>query len=208
MMDSTLRSQQHMRFYRIGKTRLWGDYGAILIHGMSSHLPRLDGLIQLERTGPFTPPITLPGIGDIVVTDHLRRTIEQAVPSGVSFAPVLKARIVQYRWDLWDRNAPSPAELPESGEPEDFILARPHSPDVAEQLGPLWEVILPEGAQVDSVRIGRGVNEYRIDPATWCGAPLFRPTGKRHVMATEEGKRCLEGAAGEWLDFQEATHRN
>jgi hypothetical protein len=68
----------------------------------------------------------------------------------------------------------------------------------------LWEVILPEGALVDGVRIGRRAYEYRIDPATWCRAPLFRPTGKRHVMATEDGKRWLEERAGEWLSFQEA----
>jgi hypothetical protein len=195
-----------MRFYRIGGSRLWGDYGAILVHGMSRHLPRIDGLIQLERTGPFIPPMTLPGIGDVVVTDEFRTAIERAALAGLSFAPVIKARIVEYRWELWDCTAPSPVELPESGEPEDYILARPHSPAVAAQFGPLWEVILPEGAQVDAVRVGRGVYEFRIDPTTWCGAHLFRPTGKRHVMATEVGKQWLEETTGQWLAFQEAIH--
>ncbi len=195
-----------MRFYRIGGSRPWGDYGAILVHGMSRHLPRLDGLIRLERTGPFIPPITLPGIGDVVVTHKFRAAIERTGLAGLSFAPVIKTRIVEFRWELWDPSAPSPLELPESGEPEDYILARPHSPAVAERLGLLWELILPEGAQVDAVRVGRGVYEYRIDPATWCGAPLFRPTGKRHFMATEGGKQRLEETAGEWLVFQEASH--
>src|SRR5262249_4504338 len=47
----------------------WGDYCEILVQGMSTHLPRKNGLIQLERTGPFVPPISFPGIADVVVTD-------------------------------------------------------------------------------------------------------------------------------------------
>ena len=91
-----------MRFYRIGGSRPWGDYGAILVHGMSRHLPRLDGLIRLERTGPFIPPITLPGIGDVVVTHKFRAAIERTGLAGLSFAPVIKTRIVEFRWELWD----------------------------------------------------------------------------------------------------------
>jgi len=193
-----------MQFYTVKGSWPWGDYGSILVHGMSRHLRRVDGLIQLERTGPFIPPITLPGIGDIVVTDGFRGGLERSGLAGLSFARVDKARIVEYRWELWDRGADAPAEIPESGEPEDYLLARPHSPAVAEQIGPLWEVILPEGGKVDALRLGRGAYEYRIDPATWCGAPLFRATAKRHVMATEQAKRWLEESAGEWLKFQEA----
>ena len=51
----------------------WGDYGLILIHGMSCHLPRENGLIQLERTGPFIPPMTIPGTGDVVLTQAFAR---------------------------------------------------------------------------------------------------------------------------------------
>ena len=50
-----------MNFYRVSSRSLWGDYGSILIKGMSRHLPRRDNLIQVERTGPFIPSITLPG---------------------------------------------------------------------------------------------------------------------------------------------------
>jgi hypothetical protein len=146
----------------------------------------------------------LPGIGDVVVTDGFRTALEQMSFAGLSFGPVIKARIVEYHWESWDRGADSPPEFPEGGEPEDYILARPHSPAISDRLGPLWEVMLPGGADVVTTRVSRLVSEYRIDPATWCGAPLFRPTGKRHVMATEEGKVWLENRAGEWLDFQEA----
>jgi len=79
----------------------WGDYGSILASGMSAHLPRKDGLMQLERTGPFIPPISLPGIGDIIVTDAFRAELESSGLSGFTFAPVMKARIVELNWEAW-----------------------------------------------------------------------------------------------------------
>jgi hypothetical protein len=70
----------------------------------------------------------------------------------------------------------------------------------------LDQVILPEeNVKVDSTRIGRGAYEFRIDPTNWAGSPLFRPAGKRHVMASEEAMQRLEETAKEWVDFQEAT---
>ena len=114
-----------------------------------------------------------------------------------------QARIVEYHWEQWDLATEKPAEYPETGDPENYILARPHSPLIAEQLGELWEVILPEDAEVEGVRIGRGIWEYRVDHSTWRGSHLFRAKGKRHVIATEEAKTWLEYRAGEWVSFQE-----
>src|SRR6202020_580856 len=100
---------------------LWGDYGSILINGLSRHLPRKDNLIQLERTGPFIPPVTLPGLGDIVATSDLKIDLEASDFNQLTFAPVLKARIVEYRWEQWDLTSENPAEYPETGEPENYI---------------------------------------------------------------------------------------
>ena len=120
------------------------------------------------------------------------------------YRPVIKARIVEYRWETWDRSSDSPAEYPEGSEPENYILTRPHSPAIAALVGSLWEVIIPESASVDAVRVGRGEYQFRIDPATWNGAPMFRPTGKRHIMVTEGVSRWLQDRVGAWLSFQEA----
>jgi hypothetical protein len=171
---------------------------------MSRHLPRKDNLIQLERTGPFIPPITLPGLGDIVATSDFKEELEASTFSQLSFAPVVKARIVEYHWEQWDHSSEKPIEYPPGGEPEEYILARPHSPEVAEQLGSLWEVMLPEDAEVEGTRVGRGVWEYRVNQNTWQGSHLFRAKDKRHVIATEEAKAWLKNRAKEWLDFQEA----
>jgi hypothetical protein len=192
-----------VKFYRVSSRNLWGDYGDLLISGMSCHLPRKDNLIQLERTGPFIPPITLPGIGDIVVTSDLRSELEASHFDQLAFSPVLKTRIVEYRWEQWDRTSEEPSEYPESGEPEDYILARPHSRLIAKELGDLWEVSLPEDAEVEGVQVGRGVREYRVNQSTWRGSHLFRAKGKGHVIATEEAKSWLEDRAKEWLGFQE-----
>jgi hypothetical protein len=48
-----------VQFFRLEAPEApWGDYGSILQHGMTAHLGRNpEGLAQLERTGPFIPPI-------------------------------------------------------------------------------------------------------------------------------------------------------
>ena len=47
---------------------------------MTGHLERKDGLLQLERTGPFVPPMTLTS-DNIVVTDALRKEVVGCVSS-------------------------------------------------------------------------------------------------------------------------------
>ena len=86
-------------FYTLAKTRhAWGDYYDLLMHGMSCHSGRDKGLIQLERTGPFVPPISLPGIGDVVVTDRFRKKLEASGLLGLRFQPVTKKLIVESDW--------------------------------------------------------------------------------------------------------------
>ena len=42
-----------MRFFRVINASFWGDYGKILMNGMSRSIPRKNNLIQLERSGPI-----------------------------------------------------------------------------------------------------------------------------------------------------------
>ena len=99
-----------------------GDYGRILVHGMSSHLARVEGRLQLERTAPFVPPLSLPGIGHVVVTAALREQLESEKIAGMTFRALDKARIVHLDWSGWDSAAEGPAVFPPSGEPEDYVL--------------------------------------------------------------------------------------
>ena len=128
-----------MLFSLFPADRTLADISYIFYHGMDSR-PRENGLLQLERTGPFIPPITFPGAGPIIVTNATRQALIDSNLSGFTFLPVIKAHIVEFHWQGLRWNAPKLPEVSKSGEPEDYILDRPHSPVVAEKLGELWEV--------------------------------------------------------------------
>lgn len=113
----------------------WGDYGHILQHGMAYHSPRTDGLLALERTGPYIPPITLPGLGHVVLTSSARKLLESSGLTGFSFRPVKKVLTVELNWETWDLEAEDPPYFPNSREPEDYILGQPDSPSDSAALG-------------------------------------------------------------------------
>jgi hypothetical protein len=165
----------------------WGDYGSILIGGMTGHLPRSDsGLLQLERTGPFVPPISFSG--DWIVMSSFRAQLEGSGLTGLSFRPVVKARIVRLDWHTWDRSLSEPVEYPVGGEPENYILERPHDPGLADAMGELWQLVVPgiraETPDLDFVR------------ATADTLP---------ILVSENARRWLLVAAGEWVSFRD-TH--
>lgn len=118
----------------------WGDYGNILVHGMADFAA--DGTTRLIRTGPFVPPISQPAF-TVVVTDAVRAAMEAQGFVGFDFAPVVKHRIVRLDWQGWDSSADEPAEFPESGEPEDYIMQGVHDTRAAREMGELWELRLP-----------------------------------------------------------------
>ena len=178
----------------------WGDYSDILIRGMSAHSERKDGLIQLERTGPYIPPITLPGLGDIVVTDPFRKQLESSGLSGFSFQAVIKKHIVRLEWHIWDRSTKEPPEYPEGGEPEGYILDRPHSPEASQQLGDLWEVCLSEAAKIH--REGRPTRILLVASSV-NGLDLFRAEGVLNIYLTEKAKEWLEHHALAHVAFVE-----
>ncbi len=180
----------------------WGDYGDILMHGMTAHLHRTeDGRLQLERVGPFMPPITFPGIGDIVVTDAFRVALQHSALTPLSFRPVHKARIVKLSWDAWDRDAALPPSVPASGEPEDYILKRRHSAAAAQALGDVWEVVLPVAARVERSP-GREVS-LLLD--TWGGDDLFRAEGVLYNYASPKAQEWLAEHASEFIMFQDCA---
>jgi hypothetical protein len=186
----------------------WGDYGAILMHGMSMYLERDDGRIQLMRTGPFIPPISFPGVGDVVVTDAFKQQLEQSGLSGFTFRPVVKRHIVRLEWEDWDWDADEPPDWPAEGdpehcEPEDYILQGEHSPEVAKQLGDLWEVCLEEHADIARVRIGSQPwdEEIYLVPSSWDGTDLFRARGGLGIYASERAREWLERIVPQWVSF-------
>ena len=50
----------------------WGDYGRALVTGLTWNLDRTaEGLLQLERTGPFVPPVTVTSWDELLGPDYL-----------------------------------------------------------------------------------------------------------------------------------------
>jgi hypothetical protein len=201
-------SEMDLKFYRVTSIELWGDYGNILVNGMTGHLGEKDGHLQLERAGPFIPPITFPGLSDLVVTDELRQKLETSELGDFQFRSVVKARIVDLPWDSFDRNSEDPPMYPDTGEPEDYILSRPHSPPIADLLGDIWQVALRDGAFVDT-ELQRSPWDYdvRVHTASWNGDHLFygkKPDAffGRWIIVSEKGRSWLELHAGDWVRFE------
>ncbi|HLK67605.1 MAG TPA: hypothetical protein VKU19_29415 [Bryobacteraceae bacterium] len=191
-------------FYRMTGRSLtrWGDYGDILQHGMTAHLGRARNLLSLERTGPYMPPITFPGIGDVVLNVAGRKLLEASGLTGFTFQPVNKTRIVYLPWQDWDLKANKPREYPESGEPEDYILERPSNAHVAEEMGDIWELVVPVTAKIGRPR--EMVNSFRelyVERGSWNGADVFRGAGYGGPLVTERAKAWMEKYFGEYARF-------
>jgi len=180
----------------------WGDYGDILQHGMTSHQPRDGDLLALERTGPYIPPITLPGIGDIVLTSVARASLETSGLSGFDFRPVRKMLTVELHWEKWDLNAEEPQQFPDSGEPEGYILGQPDSPSASKALGDLWELIVPNTATIlRSQAIVHSYKELKLDINTWNGSDLIRSAGYGSMLFTERAANWFTGHWGDYVEF-------
>jgi hypothetical protein len=161
----------------------WGDYGRMLVTGMAER--DADGIVAIERVGPFVPPVALYGLWDIlVVTDGFRRQIEGSGLTGFSFAETRKKRIVRIDWRSWDLSAEDPEKYPAGGEPESYILGRKHNPQVAAELGPLWEVAI-HGSVEDSTDDFARAKGWR-----------------RQIVVSDLAKDWLASEVGEWLSFE------
>lgn len=178
----------------------WGDYGHILMHGMAAHMPRAGDKLRLERTGPFIPPISFPGIGDIVVTDRVRKALEAAEFVGIAFRPVVKARIVRLDWQRWNQTNDEPQFYPRTGEPEDYILGKRHSAELSRSLGRLWE-LLP--TTVVGTASTRGWVVLRKRPR----ADLCRHRFRADSFVSERLRKWLDLNFGEWVCFDRAKVR-
>jgi hypothetical protein len=182
-----------MNFFKISGRSIiptgWGDYGDILQNGMTARVARVGGRLSLERTGPYIPPITLPGIGDIVLTSGAQKLLDGSGLSGFSFLVVEKTLIVELPWETWDLDAQQPAQFPESGEPEDYILGKQHSPNAATALGELWEIVVPPTVTILRPRsVVSSYQELQIDMSTWNGTDLFRGEGYGSILFSERAR--------------------
>jgi hypothetical protein len=199
-----------VHFYRVSGRPLthWGDYGDILQHGMTAHLSRVGNLLSLERAGPYMPPITFPGVGDVVLNGPGRRLLEASRLTGFTFQPVNKSRIVEIPWHDWDLTADKPPEYPESGEPEDYILGRAPNARVAKEIGDIWELVVPVTAKIGRPReIVNSFHELYVERGSWNGADVFRGHGYGGPIVTARAKAWMEEYFGGYVRFDEFASR-
>src|ERR1051325_554930 len=98
-----------MQYYEPDEPEVsWGDYGHILLTGMVTERDPATGMRGVMRTGPFVPPISFPFMWNIVVSDDLKRRLEESGLSGLSFRPIRKSHIVELDWHTWDASADMP----------------------------------------------------------------------------------------------------
>ena len=103
-------------------------------------------------------------------------------------------------WHTWDRSTEEPPEYPEEGEPEGYILDRPHSPEIASSIGDLWEVVIPEAA---TVQRERKPSRILLVGASIKGGDLFRAEDLGYAYVTEKAKIWFEQHASEHVSFKE-----
>lgn len=184
-------------FFRVRHRRLWGDYGQVLIAGMAARRDDRSTPLSLERTGPFAPAISLPGRRNIVVTDDCKQRIEVSCPES-EFRSVVKERIVFSAWEEWDWDDERPEEMPEGGEPENYVMGKSHSDDAASEMGAMWELLVAFGAHVDTDEKRKAWDyDIRIHLETWNGLHIFLAskhgsTKGTWLIASGDGRAFLE----------------
>jgi hypothetical protein len=191
-------------FYRLESPNVpWGDYGSILVHGMTSCSARDPGSPELHRTGPFVPPISFPGLGCVVVTDIARNELQSSGLTGFSFVPAIKSAIIPIDWHDWDLLSDEPPFYPDGGEPESYISEDRHSPELARRMPKLWRVLIAPGATEirepsDSLS---GVQIF-IRGGSWHGADVFHADTTLHIYVSPRARQWLLDLYPAWVSFK------
>ncbi len=182
----------------------WGDYGDMLMHGMASRAN--DGVLELERAGPFIPPISQPGMPGIVVTDAFRRQLEESSLTGFAFQPLRKTRMVNVPWHDGSRITSQPLHYPKGGEPENYILRLPHHRAVDEQIGTLWELVPTQICfTTRATGIVRRSNDITLVTQDWDGSDIFLAEGVLYHYVTGRARDWLIANATQFVDFTVAV---
>ncbi len=196
-------------FFSVERDCVWGDYGEFLIHGdgyRGSHTHySQSGPLNLARTGPYIPRVTIPEM-TIVISDDARRDIDSK-GHNYGFSPVNKCRISRLEWHNWDLDAARPKFIPHGGEPSSYIGT--HCPETAAEMGDVWELDLARGATVSFRDTGPMPwdSEMEMDRKSWNGDDLFFANQNQNdiskwPIATETGKDLLQAiGGGQWLKF-------
>jgi len=186
-----------MKYYRLTyKEMPWGDFGDILLIGITDRLDRQNGLLQLERTAPYLPPMIISGLEDLLVNDTTKNKIEQSGLKGFEFLPVIKRHISFVDWTNWDTNAKDPHFYPDNNEPENYILKLPHSQKLADKMENVWEVLCKEN--------GKFENSYTFSPGE-LDLDIMITENSGWFIVSEKAKVWIEENISEHIECEDFT---
>ncbi|MCA9167525.1 MAG: hypothetical protein KDB23_07640 [Planctomycetales bacterium] len=207
-------------FFQIAPGTLWGDYGRILAHGESvrksdiaeDRLYNRDLPLVVDRTGPFVPPLFIGGVlNALIVPEASRQILHDKYSELFRFRPVELGKVVWLEWHLWNFDTDFPDQLPDNGEPENYILERTPSKEAALAIGQLWEIELPMGATMecefdpDSLTIEYQLSEWNGQDVFYAEKPVAR---MRRLFCTADGKARLEQLkVAPFVEFIEVARR-
>lgn len=175
-----------------------GDYERLLVSGITGYLPRKNGMLQLERIGPFIPPLSRPS-NDVIVTAEFLQVLLNSEFNNWTTVPVIKELICFSEWTPGGE-----VNLP--GDPEDSILGGQHDQKLADQMGDLFELILPVGCVARSCKTAVYGNVWgELGYHSFNGGDLFSvqlPGGSKPVCS-DRFKMWVEAntSAAQWLSF-------
>ncbi|MHC9538068.1 MAG: hypothetical protein AB9903_00965 [Vulcanimicrobiota bacterium] len=111
-------------------------------------------------------------------------------------------------WHKWNRELDDPPAFPSTGEPEDYILKRRHNPKLAEEIGPVWELVVSKKGRIEKRKKVNPNSWFDIDiyliAESWPGVDFFRAEDVLYLFITLRAKKWLEENAGDWLSFPKA----
>jgi len=189
-------------FYRLERPKApWGDYGDMLLHGMTTFRARDTDSTKLKRSGPFVPPIFFPD-SDCIVTDTVKRELQSSGLTGFSFVPAIKSVIVPIAWHEWDLFSDAPAFYPEGGEPESYISEDAHSQELARKIPDLWRLVPDLGAT--EIRVPESTHyvpnlQIFIRATSWKGSDFFRADTTLYTYVSPHARHWLLERYPAWL---------
>ena len=177
-----------MAWYRLRNAPApWGDYGRMLVSGMATRAE--DCVLEVERVGPFVPPIDMWSSEDApIVTDAFRRSIEASGLRGACYREVRKARVVRIDWRGWNRTSGRPERLPSGAHPDSYVTGGEHDPALATEMGPLWEIYAEEAPEETDADFAR--------------APGYHCLAESGVVVSDRAQKWLATHAAEWIRTQ------
>lgn len=191
------------RIYRLKLPELpWGDYGDVLAHGFAE-LSEDRSTLDLQRTGPFIPPLSQPLYSNVVVTAECLSRLQASGLTGYSVIPVVVIKSPKIDWRSWIPYGDQEMKYPAGNEPENYISRRKHSPEASAGFGDLSALLFQPG--IDFV-YGK---EAHVAASSWNQSDFFVDRSERPIYqyVSERARDWLTREAGEWVAFEEERVR-